>query len=46
MKTYNGYTEEEIKEMENEGTIDTSTLIAYVNGDYDGCDDWFDDEYW
>lgn len=35
MKTYNGYTEEEIREMEEEGTLDQNTLIAYMNDEDD-----------
>lgn len=39
MHTYDGYTVEEIHRMEEEGTCPTSTLISYINGDYDGCDE-------
>jgi len=39
MNTYCGYTAEEIREMEEEGTCPSHVLIRYVNGDYDGGDE-------
>lgn len=39
MKTYCGYTVEEIREMEDEGTLPSYVLIDYLNDDYDGKDD-------
>lgn len=40
MRTYCGYTEEEIREMEDEGCCPRAVLSAYLNDDYDGSDDW------
>ena len=39
MKTYCGYTVEEIREMESEGTLPSHVLVDYLNGDYDGGDE-------
>lgn len=38
-KTYCGYTAEEIREMEEDGSCPSHVLIQYVNGDFDGSDD-------
>lgn len=39
MKTYCGYTAEEINEMEEEGSCPSHVLIRYMNDDYDGADE-------
>lgn len=39
MKTYCGYTEEEIKEMESKGTLPSYVLVDYLNDDYDNRDE-------
>jgi len=39
METYCGYTVEEIREMESNGTLPQHVLIDYVNGDPDGGDE-------
>lgn len=40
MRTYGGYTVEEIQEMEDQGTCPSHVLIAYINDDYDESDDY------
>ena len=39
MRTINGYTEQEIREMIEDDTIDQNLLISYLNNDYDGNED-------
>lgn len=39
MKTYSGYTSDEIQEMEVQGMCPSHILIAFMNDDFDGSDE-------